>query len=359
LAVLRIALASAAGALKRAEGLETLSTGRLNRTHAATFLGDTLPQHQMQSRKVVRLLRIRAELLAQDNRPDAALADIRRMFAIARFNGAEPSFMSLLVQMANRAIAVGTLEHVLGRGQPSIQTLADLRKEIWTGFSEPAILDAFRGERAYIADTVEALSDGRMTYDDIRDLDAIPKVTGHRRIDEWIHRLRGGGPWGKRATAESVRYFNFVIEIAKASPDHLRTRAGEIAAYRASMLPAVAADMGSFDKYVVGDRRSRALLASTAVALAAEQYRREHGRWPERIAELVAAKLIPTVPADPFDGQPLRMRRLADGLVVYSVGQDLVDGGGDVRLDKNLPGLSKDAGVRLWDVNHRRLAAKP
>ncbi len=75
--VLRIGLASAAAAQKRADGLETHSPNRLKRTHAATHLADALPAHVSDTRTVVKLLRMRAQLLAQEGQPDAALAETR------------------------------------------------------------------------------------------------------------------------------------------------------------------------------------------------------------------------------------------------------------------------------------------
>ncbi len=48
---------------------------------------------------------------------------------------------------------------------------------------------------------------------------------------------------------------------------------------------------------------------------------------PENLNELVP-QFLPTVLADPFDGQPLRYHRLAKGYVIYSVGQDGHDDGG-------------------------------
>jgi hypothetical protein len=89
-----------------------------------------------------------------------------------------------------------------------------------------------------------------------------------------------------------------------------------------------------------------------AVAAALERHRRRHGRWPDSLAALVP-DLLPAVPSDPFDSQPLRYRRLADGVVVYSVWIDRTDDGG--KLADAFPSpAGSGLGVRLWDVPHRR-----
>jgi hypothetical protein len=95
--------------------------------------------------------------------------------------------------------------------------------------------------------------------------------------------------------------------------------------------------------------------------LAAERYRRTHGRWPGSLDDLVPG-LLSQVPTDPYDGNPLRYRRLADGVVIYAVGPDGHDDGG--KLDRTgfalrQGGESKgvDLGVRLWDPDRRRRPA--
>jgi hypothetical protein len=63
------------------------------------------------------------------------------------------------------------------------------------------------------------------------------------------------------------------------------------------------------------------------VALAVERFRRVRGRLPESLTEL-APEFIAAIPADPFDGAPLRYRRLVKGDLVYSIGADGHDDGG-------------------------------
>ncbi len=102
--------------------------------------------------------------------------------------------------------------------------------------------------------------------------------------------------------------------------------------------------------------RSDAHLRSTLVALAAERYRLAEGKWPDSLDALVPTYL-PKVPADPYDGKPLRLRKLDDGLVIYSIGPDREDNQGTLDRKGNDP-KGKDIGFRLWDVGRRRGTAK-
>jgi hypothetical protein len=97
--------------------------------------------------------------------------------------------------------------------------------------------------------------------------------------------------------------------------------------------------------------RNKAELRSAVAALAAERYRWAEGHWPESLDVLVPRYLV-AVPTDPFDGQPLRLKRLSEGLVIYSIGVDRTDDGGNVKRELNKPPAT-DIGFRLWDVTQR------
>jgi hypothetical protein len=76
--------------------------------------------------------------------------------------------------------------------------------------------------------------------------------------------------------------------------------------------------------------RHLALSRTTQAGIAVERYRLAEGRLPQSLDNLVPA-YIETVPADPFDGRPLKYRTLEAGYVVYSVDEDCSDGGGTER----------------------------
>lgn len=73
-----------------------------------------------------------------------------------------------------------------------------------------------------------------------------------------------------------------------------------------------------------------AQLTVAHTALAIERYRLSRGQLPAGFDDLVPVYLL-EVPRDPFDGRPLRYRRLEPGFVVYSIGLDETDDGGQQR----------------------------
>ena len=93
--------------------------------------------------------------------------------------------------------------------------------------------------------------------------------------------------------------------------------------------------------------------------MALERYRRDHGGWPSSL-RLLVPPYIEKIPLDPFDGKPLHYRPFDEGVVIYSVGVDGVDNGGQIdRKATQGSDQGLDFGFRLWDVKRRRQAAKP
>ena len=81
-------------------------------------------------------------------------------------------------------------------------------------------------------------------------------------------------------------------------------------------------------------------------AIAIELYRRRHATWPESLGALTPS-LLPAVPIDRFDGQPLRYRIVEGRPVIYSIGSDLDDDGGRPAL-RQADGKPENAAARKW-----------
>jgi hypothetical protein len=86
--------------------------------------------------------------------------------------------------------------------------------------------------------------------------------------------------------------------------------------------------------------RIEAARQAVITAIALKRYQLKHGSYPEKLSELVP-KFFSAVPLDPVDGQPLRYRRNADGtFLLYSVGENGKDDGGDPSLGKGFESQS-------------------
>jgi hypothetical protein len=111
------------------------------------------------------------------------------------------------------------------------------------------------------------------------------------------------------------------------------TNAGE-AFFRALQIP----DMSEvFGDYGLGAAVRKTLQIEAArrivvTAVVLKRFQLQHGKLPETLNELVP-ELLRSVPIDPYDGKPLRYHPNADGtFLLYSVGDDGVDNGGDPTL---------------------------
>jgi hypothetical protein len=79
------------------------------------------------------------------------------------------------------------------------------------------------------------------------------------------------------------------------------------------------------------DAELRASVDLLRIAIAVERYRDAKGGVPDHLQDMIP-DFLAAIPIDPFDGQPMRYRKLEKGYLVYSVGNDGKDNAG-VRRD--------------------------
>jgi len=79
-----------------------------------------------------------------------------------------------------------------------------------------------------------------------------------------------------------------------------------------------------------------ALRQNSLTGLAIESFHRKHGKYPERLEELVP-EYFASVPVDVRDGQPLRIKRLPDSLIVYTSQDSATVEGGNSKASWQSP----------------------
>jgi hypothetical protein len=358
--VLRREVESARAALVSAGPLADRIRGRHTVAWAPDVLGTPL-KHLGQVRQIALLLVFEGALKADAEQSDAALADCRAALNAARSIGDEPTLNSQLTRMVNIRLVLPVVEQILAQGEPSEAELAAIQRMLEDEATHPGFLIAMRGERAAVELAFSQTESGNSgtfapSFWGVGDAEVGPPPAAP--LISFLAR-----PRIKFVHADALEVTDFAATCARLPICEQGPKMAGMP-YRADIsdhfllrfMLTSAAQAESFG-------RGTAATRTTAVMVALERFRRARGRWPERLAELVPAYLR-EVPTDPFDGRPLRYRRRADGVVVYSIGSNLIDDGGAIRPAPPVtPGTATrpalDTGFQLWDVEHRRLPPLP
>jgi hypothetical protein len=333
-------------ARRAARRLEQQPRGRPVLPPDFDYMNNLAPLVQ-ESRTVSSFLGLAAQFeAAEGNLDEALLLNLCQLHASGAL-GDEPTLIAMLVRTAIDAAAAVQLERILGQGEASPAILERLQKAYAEGLAEPRLLIALRGERA-----------GMDRYEYMRNV-AIPGG-----LPTAVQTMAPPG-WYDSNYATVLEQLTQAVEIAKKSPGEQRREyaewLAEIQRMRSSrlrrllqmhallVLPAV-------EKVASTEHRRQAMLGCAVLALAAERYRLQHGRWPERVEDL--EPFVGAIPADPYVEGSLKLRRTPFGLVIYSVGPDEVDNGGNLDRQNSLK-KGIDYGFQLWDPDKGRQVVRP
>jgi hypothetical protein len=346
---LRAELQRAESALHDARMVEAMPRGRYRIAWSPDFFSTALP-HLQEAAEVARLLGFDALLRGHEGNPDGALASCRAALNCLRSIGDEPTLISQLVRAARGVWVLRQLERTLAHGEPSRAALEATQRLVAQEAEEPWFLVGLRGDRAVRDLALVALERGDTSPGQLRAAVGRGGGGGSGLLAQAGESLRSGSVRANRAA--TLEFVTEAVEIAKL-PDVEQARRFRELQDRIRKLPNLSRELWApffaFTEIV----QYRAEFRCGVALLAAERFRQDQGRWPASLAELVPAYL-PWPLLDPFDGQPLRLGRFAQGIVIYSVGDDGTDDGGNLRGLSRRPHPGTDLGFRLWDVKHRR-----
>ncbi len=278
-----------------------------------------------------------------------AVVSCRAGINAARSIGDEPLAISQLIRVSGVITGCKTAARVLAQTQPDPNDLCDLQKLLEEDNAYPYWKNISRGERAFGNAVLEALESGKISPSEF-----------------------GGGQDASAdglfafAVRDNVRtvhlqFFRFTDQLQAAAemPPYLRgptVQQIDLELQKAGR-NAATESLAAYPKLKDACSRCHAFLRCQTVALAAERYRQAHGTWPQS-PDLLTPDLIAAVPTDPFTGGPLLYHRLVDGVVIYSVGLDGKDDGGNLDV-VNVSEPGTDVGIRLWDPAKRRQPPEP
>jgi competence protein ComGC len=302
-----------------------------------------------ETRAVANLLLCDAVLRAHHDEREGAAESSQAILNMAHALKDQPFLIAQLIRIAEQAIALGALEWTLGQGTVSEPNLAKLQGLLEADAAADGLHQAMRGERAGGHQIYESLRAGKTSFAEMFGTTGFRVSPGERVLDAFPGLVLNGYPEYLRMMNEQVRASKLKDTERMEAFEKLEQQARQHRArgIRGNLL--ISWIMPATTKMAEAAQRSQAQVRCAIAALAAERYRLKHNNtWPRGLDDLVKEGLLKEVPKDPYDGQPLRLKRTPTGIVVYSVGYDKVDNGG--KLDRaNLRTPGTDIGFELWD----------
>jgi hypothetical protein len=320
--------------LKRQEG--TLSLLRqaaakpgctFERDYSRPSIAMPLPELNLM-RTAARLLALDAICRASDKDYRGAVEDVNAMFRMVGHVGTDPFLVCELVAISIDGLAIDTLRHVLASGPVPPEDLATIHLPY--GMSYGTLLRrALRMEEASCLAILRQVGEGQagvtQVIADCGDRAPNPLLLSslYRLFllgDDIAAQARFAAQLDRAAGLSYGRAKEIVKQF-----DH------ELQFYPGGVLTAYF--MPALGLAVEAAARAEARRGTARVGLALYAYRARNGRFPDKLDEL-APDFMAAVPCDPFDSQPLKFKRTAQGAVVYSIGPDMTDNGG-APFDRN------------------------
>jgi len=305
--------------------------------------GPCVLDHMSQPRQGVRLLMLEAIENSESQKPEQAAESVVASLAITRALNQEPVIISRLVAIACHGVSIESLQHVLNRTPLTDEQLVKLAVALMETEDPQGLTRMFIGERCFGIDRFEQIRQDkwRSSSDDTSYWYAqlfrcLWKASGLLELDE-------------------LAYLNLMHDFVKAtqlSPPQ-SIAATKALTVKAKQLPFYVIlsrrTLDGLDNVVTFDVRQVARVRTAVASLAIERYRLAKGDLPEKLSDVVPTYLD-AIPQDPFDGKPLRYKKLVRGYVVYSVGDDGEDNGG---AELNSEGLSVGKGTDITFIIER------
>jgi hypothetical protein len=308
-------------------------------------------------RQAARLYVLRASAELAEGQTDRAAADVVTIFRLSDSLAEEPLTISVLVRSIFLKFGLQVVWEGLSRHQWSDGQLAMFQDELQRMDFLSGGLRAFQGERACFIDTL----DRAITQPQILVMVFYCGPNSPDRACVSAVRLLPRG-WLYQNMLTGVRCFQEqvlpTINLAERRVYPQRTEAIEkqLSHMRSTpynlflklLMPALPPCCTRF-------AATQVAVDEATMACALERYRLAHGEFPERL-DALAPQFLGKLPHDVINGAPYHYRRTADGrFVLYSVGWNETDDGGQVALAQSKPARQDlERGDWVWQYPPRK-----
>ncbi len=298
------------------------------------------------SKNLGRALIWRALMRAEDGKQKEAFEDIKSCYKFGRHIKGGGTLIEQLVGIAIEAMAADTLRRVLEERTMDSIALADMQK----GYKEMTAGEQFTVElkyeklfiydeiqRCYVGKRLGGLRAGKFCLEGTKRM--MNLTSRNKELGVLVRMSLIPYPQPNREECREMvdRFYAYWEKIAQKSPAQIRaegidTKQQTYEMIKGNLLLEILTP--ALMKVCEISYRNRADVEATALVLAVLRYEKDKGGYPKSLAAVVDAGFLEDVPIDPFSGETLVYRKTEDGFILYSVGTNFTDDGGQYETDR-------------------------
>ena len=283
-----------------------------------------------QMRQAARMLGLRSLVLAQDGEADEALASLRAELRVSEHTQSNGMLIGALAGWAIQGITAARAQDVLSAATPSAAACRETFEELDSLDPQAALERALQVERVVCGLDEASMFRGGGLPDEMRKGAALfalsrdyDQLAYLRLMQRQIDAVSLPWPRSKEESAEAYR---------EVEEDNVL-----LTALSRTVIPV-------FSRALESEEKVNARIRAWQIALALTAYLAENGRYPDDLEALRATGW--DLPLDPFTQQDFRYRREGEGFVVWSLGPNMADEGGEYRSPRNDAAAPDDVSFR-------------
>ncbi|HUV42185.1 MAG TPA: hypothetical protein VMW23_10400 [Sedimentisphaerales bacterium] len=307
-------------------------------------------------RQITWALGWRAWLSAEDGRFESAFADLISCYRFGQHLRGDKSLIEQLVGIAIEALSLQATRDILSRYEVEPSALAKLQSDLENVISAGDFGISLKLERLLIYDelqrffTDDRLGGGHLYLPRLRYLSRMdpPFISGKDAdfLDEaaQMAHILFTHPNKSQTSRSIMQLYDYCERLAAKSAaqvhsekESLDTRIQRLAT-KNIFIGTFVTDIG---RIITISQRSPTEVNANLVIISALRYKQQRGDYPGTLEELTAGGYLKELPMDSFSDKPLVYRKTDDGFMLYSVGQNFIDDGGQYGKDKT-------GEVKLW-----------
>ncbi|HEY9174636.1 MAG TPA: hypothetical protein VI136_20310 [Verrucomicrobiae bacterium] len=296
----------------------------------------------------------RAQCCLLLGRSEQAFRELSLNFELRRLLAAKPTtLVAAMIDVAITGLDAGIIAEGFRLQAWREPELVALQKQLREVNVLSAVAESFRMEPAAVRYTIETSSAGELAR----------VFFGHSGINLWtritdpVYLLLKVAPQGwlyqnlaVSSTITATESFDTEQWIIKPGVAEAANRELErLATHRSPYTILATVALPNYARATRTTARNQTLVNQALIVCGLERYRLAHGRYPEALDALVP-QFVEKLPPDVIGGQPLKYRRTAgDQFLLYSVGWNEKDDGGQVVLNKD-GSADREKGDWVWPL---------